>query len=119
MSTSEQAVEAENLLSRREVAHLARVHPNTVKNVWERNGWLTRVEIKVGRQMEVRYRRDEVEALIAERRSQHEPAYDPEFGNATRLAALEAENTLLREELDRLRKQHEDLLQEILRRTRD
>lgn len=103
----------EELLSRREVARLARVHPNTVKNVWEANGWLTRIEVQVGRQMEVRYSRAEVEDFLKSRRKTTD---EVDSGPGERIAALEAENALMRDELARLRAQHEELLQEILRR---
>ena len=114
---NEPTVEEEVLLSRREAARLARVHPNTVKNVWERNGWITRIEVLNGRQMEVRYRKSEIEALIVQRQVTRNQDYLPDT-ESTRLAALEAENVLLREELDRLRKEHSTLLQEILKRSR-
>lgn len=102
----------EDLVPRREAARLAGVHVNTVR-LWEDHGRVHVVKLDNGRVM---IPRADVEAIVAERTT---PSGDD---LALRLSACEAENRLLRDQLDvtredysRLQRQHEMLLDALVR----
>lgn len=98
-------------VSRQEAARLAGVHVNTIR-LWEENGRVHAQKLENGRVM---IPMSELEAIVRERRS--ESGGDPEH----RVVELEAENGflraeigVLRETLERLQKQHGELLQTVI-----
>ncbi len=98
-------VEGPELVPRREAARLAGVHYNTIR-LWERQGYL---ETSRGDGGDIMVSLEQLEDVIR-RRKEGAGAID-----APRIAALEAENRLLREERDRLVTQLERV-QQILER---
>lgn len=93
----------EDLITRREAAEIAGVHINTVR-LWEQSG---RVSAQKAPNGVVLIPRDEIERIAAER-------HDSAMGDRERVAALEADNRRLQEELDRLRGQYQQLLDKVI-----
>lgn len=89
-------------VTRREAAELAGVHINTVR-LWERTGRVSTMKQDNG---VVMIPRAEVDQIVEHRR---ESAMD----DNARMAALEAENRVLREELEVVRGQFQQVLDRI------
>jgi hypothetical protein len=104
------------LLSRREAADLAGVHYNSIRG-WEKSGALKTERTKVGGREEVRINRGDLEELLDRKGRRPRPSSelatersaqrrgDPTPAALTsareRIVALEAENRVLREVLER------------------
>jgi len=93
----------EDEVTRREAAEMAGVHINTVR-LWEQTG---RVQIRKAENGVVMIPRDQIEGIIEQRR-------DSGMDDGARIASLETENRMLREERDQLREQYERLLEKII-----
>lgn len=95
----------ERLVSRREAARIAGVHYNTIR-LWERTGRLTPHKQGGG---DVYISVSELEGVVSERVDQ---AGD---SDEARVAALTAENKMLRDDLNRLEERYDRLLNTVLR----
>lgn len=96
------------LMSRREASHLAGVHYNIVR-LWEQAGRVSVHRVTFRGHEEIRIPRSEILEVMKER--EEEESSDPRL----KIASLEAENHFLkervREQAQRLREFHEELVQ--------
>lgn len=98
------SAERVEMVSRREAAVIAHVHPNSIKN-WEAAGRLTAVKSDDGMVM---YARSELEAIVAQRDAS---ALD----DHARLLLAERELDMVKAENARLREEYKALLAEVIR----
>jgi hypothetical protein len=90
---------AEDHLTRREAAELAKVHLNTVR-LWESTGRVDTIKAANG---VVMIPRSQILEIIESRRGSG-------MDDSARIAALEAENRMLREERDKITNQYQRIL---------
>lgn len=99
-------METQDMITRREAAEIAGVHMNTVR-LWEQSGRVTAEKAPNG---VVLIPRVEIERIAAER-------HDNAQTEKERIAGLETEVRMLREELERERSERATLLARILEMT--
>lgn len=95
-------------VSRQEAARLAGVHVNTIR-LWEEHGRVHPHKLENGRVM---IPMSELEAIVKERRPEDDASHTSEL--EAEVQVLRAENVLLREALEQLRKEHGELLMTVI-----